>query len=969
MPQAETTNYFLLDRRQGHNAVDGWRAESLSNLQIAAAGLGLAQQPSPPVPLTDDAGTFGGLENPTGVAVGPGGVIYVSDSAQHLLYKIVRRKDLPPRAQFFRLSDGPYHNDRFVYIPTVNRVELWPRALGRDPQSYSEVQVICETVWNEVQARRVILSFANGESSSCGEKKCCEDSGGCGCSQGNASTPKAGCGCQDACQCAAKPKTESASIDKEWVGDYPSSLPAGAVCLDSIDYLSCLGGLGNAPRQFNEPRGLAISPAGNLYVADSKNNRIQVFDLRALVLKAIWGKRANSGDLKVEPDVTCLPPADEITKVGQPIAGDGPGQFNDPWDVATDNAGNVYVADKGNHRVQKYDCRTRRFQIIDGATLAAHFFQVLYGPAREDRFVYIPARSRLELWPHALGHDPLDISEVTIISDEVSTTDEARQLALLTIKAKGAGDIFVEYEKAYPATLAAFPQPELKFSSPTHLAIDRQGRIYVVDADTDYVKVLNRKGLVVGHVQFTDDVQGKFKATAVAIDDSGKLVLGGDSGAYRFNVETEHSYYDDFYSAWVGHCRAMIAGGDGKLITVGGPTLGVAEVSPPVGYLKQGTFISRALDSEIEDCQWHKLLPQFETVVPVGTSVKVSTYTSAIEFTPSAIQALADDDWLTKQTNGEDFLIMGGPGRYLWLKIEFRGNGVETPLIQSLKAYFPRQSYLQYLPAIFQADPVSKDFLDRYLSIFESILGGIEEKVDNIWQLFDPNGVPDAPHDFLTCLAGWVDMLFDASWSTETRRSLLRHAPELYRRRGTPAGLKLLLRLALGIDVRVLEHYQLRRWLFLNSQSSLCNTSELYDNCIVKRLQLDECARVGVSELNYTPDPLRDPFFIYAHKFSVYVQAGDVRSELIERMMRYLIEREKPVHTQFDLVKVEPHFRVGMQSTVGLDTHVGAYPRIVLNQCSTLGYDTLLGCDLQEQGPAMLQVGERARVGVSAVVG
>ncbi|HEX8851886.1 MAG TPA: phage tail protein, partial [Pyrinomonadaceae bacterium] len=616
------------------------------------------------------------------------------------------------------------------------------------------------------------------------------------------------------------------------------------------------------------------------------------------------------------------------------------------------------------------DCRKRRFKVIDGTTLAAHFFQVLYGPSFRDRFVYIPARRRLEIWPHALGHDPASSSEVVVVNEDVSSLEDARRLVLNQLNASGARDILVEYTKAYPSTLADDPQPEPAFDSPTHLAIDGQGRLYVVDAGQEFVKILDDAGRVLGRVEFAEELQGKFKPTAVAVDADGKLVLASDGGAHRFDVSGEHSFYQDFYAVWRARCTAMITGGDGKLLAVGGASLGVAELKPPQAFLKQGTYFSRALDSEIENCQWHKLLLDFGAGVPEATSLKVSTFSAPFELTPAEIQTLDAREWLTNQTNANDFLVLSAPGRYLWLKIEIKGNGIETPTLRGLKAYFPRASYLQYLPAVYQADAVSKDFLDRFLSIFETVLGSIEEKVENIWQLFDPNSAnAEAPHDFLSWLAGWIDMPFDRSWSTETRRSLLRHAPELYRKRGTPAGLKLLLKLALGIDVRIVEHYQLRRWLFLSSQGSLCDSSQLWNNCVVQRLQLDECARVGVSGLIYTPDPLRDPFFVYAYRFSVYVQGSAVRSQLVERMMRHLVEQEKPAQTQFDVVKVEPRFRVGVQSTVGLDTHVGAYPRIVLNHCATLGYDTLLGGEREDEGPPVLQVGDGARVGVSTVVG
>ncbi|MCE9594198.1 MAG: NHL repeat-containing protein [Planctomycetes bacterium] len=86
----------------------------------------------------------------------------------------------------------------------------------------------------------------------------------------------------------------------------------------------CLGGRGTAPGEFNTPRGICIA-GEKLYVADSRNDRVQVLDLDGKPLFVI-GSRGTSE-----------------------------GHFLAPLDVAVDAEENVYVADSDNHRVQKFD--------------------------------------------------------------------------------------------------------------------------------------------------------------------------------------------------------------------------------------------------------------------------------------------------------------------------------------------------------------------------------------------------------------------------------------------------------------------------------------------------------------------------------------------------------------------------------------------------------------------------------------
>ena len=102
------------------------------------------------------------------------------------------------------------------------------------------------------------------------------------------------------------------------------------------------GGLGG---EMAFPDGLAVGKAGNVYVSDASNDRIQEFDSKGHWLRAFGDDVGGSG-----VDICTVAANCQAGSTG----GLG-GEMIQPSGIATDKTGNVYVADHGNNRIQEFD--------------------------------------------------------------------------------------------------------------------------------------------------------------------------------------------------------------------------------------------------------------------------------------------------------------------------------------------------------------------------------------------------------------------------------------------------------------------------------------------------------------------------------------------------------------------------------------------------------------------------------------
>jgi len=171
---------------------------------------------------------------------------------------------------------------------------------------------------------------------------------------------------------------------------------------------------------------------------------------------------------------------------------------------------------------------------------------------------------------------------------------------------------------------------------------------------------------------------------------------------------------------------------------------------------------------------------------------------------------------------------------------------------------------VDYLPAVYRREFSGP--LKAFLSILSLTFSTVEREIDTVERYFDPLLTPGG--DFLNWLAAWVVLKPDAGWSEVKTRRLVKDAAVLYRRRGTPGGLKEMIYRFFDIHVEI-EEWTWPRGMELGLHSTIGGSSTLYEK----------------------PDP--DCCF----KITWKPLSRDVEPGLIKKI-RALVDLEKPAHTR-----------------------------------------------------------------------
>jgi len=299
---------------------------------------------------------------------------------------------------------------------------------------------------------------------------------------------------------------------------------------------------------FNKPLDIVADNNGNIYVADSVNQRIQKFTPQKELL-SVWGSTSSKE-----------------------------GMFKNPVSMASD-AQYIYVTDSKNHRIQRFT-KDGRFagqwgeQGSGDGTDGKIQFQFPTGIAVKDNLLYVADSFNHRI--HKLiikNNNILEHSAVWGNKDATKGTGDGKFQLPLGVTVDDAGNVYVtdlfnfRVQKFDPNGVyirkweASFFPPNLDFMGATGIAVDDAGNMYIANSMKDCVQKFDSAGNKIGK----DWTEG----------------LPGDKLKCLFGITVKNGFV---YVADTGKSCIRQFTADGVFVqNIGKPGSSLGEFSAPVG--------------------------------------------------------------------------------------------------------------------------------------------------------------------------------------------------------------------------------------------------------------------------------------------------------------------------------------------------------------------------------------------------
>lgn len=299
----------------------------------------------------------------------------------------------------------------------------------------------------------------------------------------------------------------------------------------------------------------------------------------------------------------------------------------------------------------------------------------------------------------------------------------------------------------------------------------------------------------------------------------------------------------------------------------------------------------------------------------------------------------ADPGWRALPQDATDALFRTDPtlasdantGLYLFVGARFSGDRSATLSLSQLRADFDGDGYERYLPKIYREPAADGDFVRRYLALFRSLLGEIEDETEGLLRYLEPAA---APAQALPWLATWLAADIDQADPTPRVRRAIANAYERQRWRGTAEGLRLALLDEAGVHATISEPLRASAlWGF--PAEPACGDAGVGPPALGLGSYLPAAEPGGavlgaaVLDRSYLITDAQfgePPFEELAHQFIVEIARAEASTPELLARVRAIIEREKPAHTLYRLELIEPGLRVGHQARIGVDTLLRGAP-------------------------------------------
>lgn len=683
------------------------------------------------------------------------------------------------------------------------------------------------------------------------------------------------------------------------------------------------------------PAGIAVDIDGTIFFSDPQANRV-------------W---------RIDGCDSSLAPAPCMGKDGS-----APGQFQTPRGLLLLRRRRaLLVADSGNHRIQVFD------------PVSAQLIEIWGQPAPADNPQPSSLPGRFDM-PWTLTADS---------SGNVYVVDYGNKRVQ---KFNPLGQVVTSFWNRLAAAGI--------LSQPSDVAVGEVNgavRIYILDAATHMVFVVDAGG----NPLLDDNGQpvsfgGAQLSQPMGLAALGEAIYAGDNIARavcQFNARSFQ--YGGQAVGYQGPVAALAASPEGVLLVHTGTSLAPVRLLPGKAYTKQGSFWTDAIIAPGDKVIWHRLevigaLPAPDAHLNLFYHISNDPNDAPLPPTPGpGTNPFSDPRWRRGPSDVSDLFLGGEPSLYLWVGVYFSGDGLASPVIQQMRVEFDHTGYLSHLPAIYRKAGACKDFLLRFLSLFETFFSQTEAAIHALPSLFDPWS---PPREYLPWLAGWLALTLDEEWNEATQRRAIADAFASYALRGTPAGLRKALQDQAGVAAVIQEPILNAAWWALPApEQAPCQETtdaatqapawQAGENSVLGYTTMlapaePQGAVVGTTAVLdqshvITEEEFGAPLFSdVAFQFSVQVYRAQANSPQVLERVRETIEKEKPAHTTYHLCVLEPRMRIGFQSRVGVDTVVaGPPPSLRLGETGNLGADAVLA------GQPAGAIGERSELGVTTILG